>query len=76
MLTTTGARSGRQITSPILGFPDDDDMVVIASNYGQARHPAWYHNLRADPRARLAVDGRSRATWRRRSWRARSGSAS
>ena len=32
-------------------------MVVIASNYGQARHPAWYHNLRAHPRARMVVDG-------------------
>ena len=60
MLTTTGARSGRQITSPILGFPDGADMVVIASNYGQAHHPAWYHNLRAHPRARLEVDGAER----------------
>jgi deazaflavin-dependent oxidoreductase (nitroreductase family) len=57
MLTTTGARSGRQITSPILGFPDDGDVVVIASNFGQAHHPAWYHNLRAHPRARVVVDG-------------------
>jgi deazaflavin-dependent oxidoreductase (nitroreductase family) len=57
MLTTTGARSGRQIDSPVLGFPDGADVVVIASNYGQARHPGWYHNLRAHPRARLAVDG-------------------
>ena len=60
MLTTTGARSGRQITSPILGFPDDGDVVVIASNYGQAHHPAWYHNLRAHPRARVVVDGVAR----------------
>jgi deazaflavin-dependent oxidoreductase (nitroreductase family) len=60
MLTTTGARSGRQITSPILGFPDDGDMVVIASNYGQARHPGWCHNLRANPRARLVVDAAAR----------------
>ena len=60
MLTTTGARSGRQIVNPILGLPDGADMVVIASNYGQARHPAWYHNLRAHPRARVAVDGAAR----------------
>jgi deazaflavin-dependent oxidoreductase (nitroreductase family) len=60
MLTTTGARSGRQIVNPILGVPDGADMIVIASNYGQARHPAWYHNLRAHPRARVAVAGAAR----------------
>jgi deazaflavin-dependent oxidoreductase (nitroreductase family) len=57
MLTTTGARSGRQIASPILGFPDGDDIVVVASNYGQAHHPGWYFNLRAHPRAQVAVGG-------------------
>ncbi len=60
MLTTTGAKSGRQTTSPILGFEEGDAVIVIASNYGQARHPAWYHNLRANPAARLAVRGVSR----------------
>ena len=57
MLTTTGAKSGRPSTAPLLGFEDGDALIVIASNYGKARHPAWYHNLRAHPRARLAVRG-------------------
>lgn len=57
MLTTTGARSGRRTTSPVLGFPDGDATVVIGSNYGQARHPAWVHNLRAHPQATLTLDG-------------------
>jgi deazaflavin-dependent oxidoreductase (nitroreductase family) len=57
MLTTTGARSGRETTVPLLGFEEGDAVVLIASNYGQAHHPAWYHNLRAHPRARLAVRG-------------------
>lgn len=57
MLTTTGARSGRPTTLPVLGFPDGDATVVIGSNYGQARHPAWVHNLRAHPRATLTLDG-------------------
>jgi deazaflavin-dependent oxidoreductase (nitroreductase family) len=57
MLATTGARSGRETTVPLLGFEDGDAVVLIASNYGQAHHPAWFHNLRADPRARLAVRG-------------------
>ena len=60
MLTTTGAKSGRESTVPLLGFEEGDAVVLIASNYGQAHHPAWYHNLRAHPRARVAVRGRSR----------------
>ena len=57
MLTSTGAKSGRETTVPLLGFEDGDAVLVIASNYGQARHPAWYHNLRAHPRARIGLRG-------------------
>jgi deazaflavin-dependent oxidoreductase (nitroreductase family) len=57
MLTTTGARTGRARTVPVLGLSDADGLVVIASNFGRAHHPAWYHNLRADPRASIVVDG-------------------
>jgi deazaflavin-dependent oxidoreductase (nitroreductase family) len=60
MLTTTGARSGLPRTVPVLGLPTTDGIAVIASNYGQARHPAWYHNLRADPEGEIAVDGERR----------------
>ena len=60
MLTSTGAKSGRETTVPLLGFEDGEAVILIASNYGQAHHPAWLHNLRAHPRARLAVRGRSR----------------
>jgi deazaflavin-dependent oxidoreductase (nitroreductase family) len=60
MLTTNGARSGRETTVPLLGFEEGEAVVLVASNYGQAHHPAWYHNLRAHPRARIAVRG----TWR------------
>ncbi|GAB2653131.1 nitroreductase/quinone reductase family protein [Prescottella soli] len=57
MLTTTGARSGVRRTVPLLGLPDDDRIVVIASNYGQADNPSWYYNLRAHPRAEISVAG-------------------
>jgi deazaflavin-dependent oxidoreductase (nitroreductase family) len=60
MLTTTGARSGRETTSPVLGMEIDGAMILVASNYGQAHHPAWRHNLRAQPRARMEVRGVSR----------------
>jgi deazaflavin-dependent oxidoreductase (nitroreductase family) len=57
MLTTTGAKSGLLRTLPVVGIPEDDRLVVIASNYGQRHNPAWYHNLQADPRASVFVEG-------------------
>jgi deazaflavin-dependent oxidoreductase (nitroreductase family) len=59
MLTTVGAKSGKLRTVPVVGLSDGDKVVVIASNFGQAHHPAWYHNLRAHPEATLEVSGRS-----------------
>jgi deazaflavin-dependent oxidoreductase (nitroreductase family) len=50
-LTTTGARSGAQHTMPVLALPDGDRLVMIASSWGRAHHPAWYYNLRAHPQA-------------------------
>ena len=60
MLTTTGAKSGEPRTVPVLGIPTSDGLAVIASNWGQRRHPAWYHNLRAHPEAQIALDGSRR----------------
>ncbi|GAA4915427.1 nitroreductase/quinone reductase family protein [Streptomonospora salina] len=50
LLTTTGARSGEPRTVPVAYLPDGGRSVVIASAGGGPRHPAWFHNLRADPR--------------------------
>jgi deazaflavin-dependent oxidoreductase (nitroreductase family) len=61
MLTTTGARTGLHRTVPVLGLPTADGLAVIASNYGQPDHPAWYHNLRANPEGQVTVDGVTRA---------------
>jgi deazaflavin-dependent oxidoreductase (nitroreductase family) len=50
LLTTTGARTGRRTTVPLAFAVDDDGRVfVVASKAGAPRHPAWFHNLRADP---------------------------
>lgn len=46
VLTSVGARSGEHREVPLAYFTDGDDVVLIASNYGGTRHPAWYHNLR------------------------------
>jgi deazaflavin-dependent oxidoreductase (nitroreductase family) len=56
-LTTTGARTGVPRTLPILGVPDGDRLILTASNYGQKRNPAWYYNLKANPRCSIAFRG-------------------
>jgi deazaflavin-dependent oxidoreductase (nitroreductase family) len=61
MLTTRGRRTGRDRTLPVLALPDGDGLIVIASNFGRHRHPAWYLNLRANPWAVVAMAGASRA---------------
>ncbi|MET8828646.1 nitroreductase/quinone reductase family protein [Streptomyces sp. NPDC004610] len=61
LLTTTGARSGRLHTTPAVYARDGDRLLVFASNAGAPRHPAWYHNLLADPRVSYEIgtgDGR------------------
>lgn len=58
LLQTTGARSGEPRSTPLLYVQDGPRFVLIASKGGHPRHPAWYHNLRAHPSARVLVGGR------------------
>jgi deazaflavin-dependent oxidoreductase (nitroreductase family) len=60
MLTTTGAKSGRRHTLPLVALPEGDRLMIIASNYGQRRNPSWYHNLRAHPAATIVFEGAER----------------
>lgn len=63
LLTTTGRRSGETRTSPMMYVDDGDRRLVIASNVGAPRHPAWYLNLVADPAVTVEADGETyRAT--------------
>jgi deazaflavin-dependent oxidoreductase (nitroreductase family) len=59
LLTTTGARTGRQHTLPLQYFPDEGDAwLIVASAGGAARHPAWLRNLAAHPdKAWIQVGG-------------------
>lgn len=57
LLTTTGAKSGEPRTAPLIFARDGDDYLVVASVGGMPKHPGWYHNLRADPRAEIQVKG-------------------
>ena len=55
LLTTTGAKTGKSRTQPLSYVDDGGRFVVIASYGGQPRNPAWYHNLVANPRARVQI---------------------
>jgi deazaflavin-dependent oxidoreductase (nitroreductase family) len=55
LVTTTGARSGRTRTSPLVYTRDGDRYVIIASYAGAPKHPAWYHNLVANPEVTVEV---------------------
>ena len=57
-LTTTGAKSGKARSVPLIGFPDGDKLVFVASNWGQQTNPSWYYNLRANPEATISIAGR------------------
>jgi len=59
LLTTHGRRSGKLRTVVLQFFPDGDSMLLAAANDGGASHPGWYHNLVADPAARVEVMGRT-----------------
>jgi deazaflavin-dependent oxidoreductase (nitroreductase family) len=54
-LTTTGRRSGEPRTVPLLYARDGERLVLAASNWGQAHHPAWSANLLATPRALVQI---------------------
>jgi deazaflavin-dependent oxidoreductase (nitroreductase family) len=61
LLTTTGARTGRPHTTPMMFVEDRDRVLVIASAAGAPRHPAWYHNLVANPAVTVERDGETYA---------------
>jgi len=58
VLTTIGARSGEPRQAAVLYFNEGEGVILIASNWGRDKHPAWYHNLRANPEAVLQRGGR------------------
>jgi len=55
LLTTTGARTGRPHTTPAMYVRDGARILVSASNAGADRHPAWFHNLVANPRVTVEI---------------------
>src|SRR5262245_38065972 len=58
LLTTTGRRTGRQRTVPLLYLMDGYNVVLVASNGGAVRHPTWWLNLQTTPEARIQIKAR------------------
>ena len=59
MVTTTGAKTGKDRTMPLVGIPVADDIAIIGSNFGQKATPGWVYNLRAKPEATIAYGAES-----------------
>ncbi|MBB4743684.1 deazaflavin-dependent oxidoreductase (nitroreductase family) [Actinoplanes octamycinicus] len=58
LLTTVGRRSGQPRQSPLQFVADGEAYVVVGSNWGGEKAPAWVHNLSAQPHATVTVGGR------------------
>ena len=55
LLDHVGAKSGQKRTSPLVYGRDGDDIVLVASKGGNPKNPAWFHNLKANPDARVQI---------------------
>jgi deazaflavin-dependent oxidoreductase (nitroreductase family) len=55
LLDHVGAKSGKKRTIPLLYTRDGDDFVIVGSKGGYPQHPAWFHNLRANPDTTIQV---------------------
>jgi deazaflavin-dependent oxidoreductase (nitroreductase family) len=58
ILTTTGRKTGKRRSNPLLYQQEGDAYLVVASAGGQPRNPAWYGNLEANPEAEIQVKDR------------------
>ena len=75
-VTMTGAKSGREITMPLMWVPYNDGALLVASRGGSPKNPVWYYNIAKNPdikvrhrgvemalRARLASAEEKPALW-------------
>ena len=58
LLTTIGRKSGEERTTPLGYFMEEGNYIITASNAGSDTHPAWFHNLRANPHVRIEIKDR------------------
>jgi deazaflavin-dependent oxidoreductase (nitroreductase family) len=60
LLDHVGAKSGVKRTAPLLYIEDGADVVIVASKGGYPKHPAWFHNLRANPDTTVQIGSERR----------------
>jgi deazaflavin-dependent oxidoreductase (nitroreductase family) len=60
LLDHVGRKSGRRRTSPLMYTRDRDDLIIVASRGGSEAMPAWWHNLKAEPRTTVQVGSEHR----------------
>jgi deazaflavin-dependent oxidoreductase (nitroreductase family) len=60
LLHARGAKSGVERTSPLLATKKGDEILLVASKAGAPKHPAWFHNVKANPDVEVTFDGRRR----------------
>jgi F420H(2)-dependent quinone reductase len=61
LLDHVGAKSGTRRTVPLLYIEDGPNIVIVASKGGHPKHPAWFHNLRANPDTTVQIGPERRA---------------
>jgi deazaflavin-dependent oxidoreductase (nitroreductase family) len=59
LLTVRGRKTGKPRTCPLLYYTDGGDVILVASNFGRAGHPAWCRNAVANPDVTVLSRGRS-----------------
>ena len=60
LLHVRGAKSGIERTVPLLATKKGEQILVVASKAGAQRHPAWFHNVKANPEIEVTIDGKRR----------------
>lgn len=57
LVTSTGAKTGQQRSTPLVLVEESDGLLAIASNYGGPKHPGWSANLKANPECTVQYKG-------------------
>ena len=57
ILISIGAKSGKTRTTPLIYYPDGENIILIASNGGSTHNPSWYYNLKANPEVSVIIGG-------------------
>jgi deazaflavin-dependent oxidoreductase (nitroreductase family) len=57
LITHTGAKTGTERTTPLVSYQEDGRVFIMASMGGAPTHPAWFHNVKANPRVQVELGG-------------------